>query len=304
MLCTMMLYIPSLIYSNITICARHSEWGTFYEYTADLLALDLCGTSGSPGHPLLSLIRSPLLPGAWNAALRNHPDRAFVRYLIRGLTEGFRIGFSSTAPLHSAPRNMLSDRQHPEVVRAYLTNECALGRMLGPFPPALIPQLPPLQVNRFGVKPKGHNSGKWRLITDLSYPPGLSVNDGIDSNLCSLTYSSVEQVAAVAASFLPGALLAKIYIKSAYRLVPVHPLDRPLQAVEWEGMLYVDPMLPFGLRSAPKFSMRWRTRWNGVYEHMGSNTSSTIWTTLSSLDLPTPPHVLRPWQSLTARVPS
>ena len=120
--------------------------------------------------------------------------------------------------------------------------------MLGPFPPILT-QLPPLHINRFGVIPKGHNTGKWRLITDLSYPPEYNVNDGIYSAFCSLSDATVEQVAAVAA---PGALLAKIDIESAYRLVPVHPLDRPLQAVEWGGMLYVDPMLPFGLGSAPK----------------------------------------------------
>ena len=41
-------------------------------------------------------------------------------------------------------------------------------------------------------------------------------------------------------------------IESPYHLVPVHPQDRILQAVEWEGKIYVDPMLPFGLRSAPK----------------------------------------------------
>ena len=41
-------------------------------------------------------------------------------------------------------------------------------------------------------------------------------------------------------------------IKSAYRLFLVHPQDRPLQAVEWKGEIYVDPMLPFGLQSAPK----------------------------------------------------
>ena len=32
----------------------------------------------------------------------------------------------------------------------------------------------------------------------------------------------------------------------------MHPQDRPLQAMRWEGQLYVDPMLPFGLRSSPK----------------------------------------------------
>ena len=54
------------------------------------------------------------------------------------------------------------------------------------------------------------------------------------------------------ARFGPGSLLAKIDIESAYRLIPVHPHDRPLLGVQWEGSLYVDPMLPFGLRSAPK----------------------------------------------------
>ena len=49
-----------------------------------------------------------------------------------------------------------------------------------------------------------------------------------------------------------GSLLAKIDIESAYRLIPVHPQDRPLQAVQWDGQIYIDPMLPFGLRSAPK----------------------------------------------------
>ena len=109
-----------------------------------------------------------------------------------------------------------------------------------------------LYVNRFGVIPKGHNTGKWRLITDLSYPPGQSINDGIDPALCSLSYASVDQVAKVVVEFGKGALMAKIDIESAYRLVPVHHHDHPLQEMEWQGNLYVDPMLPFGLRSAPK----------------------------------------------------
>ena len=49
-----------------------------------------------------------------------------------------------------------------------------------------------------------------------------------------------------------GSLLAKVDIEAAYRLIPVHPHDRSLQAVRWENQIYIDPMLPFGLRSAPK----------------------------------------------------
>ena len=123
-------------------------------------------------------------------------------------------------------------------------------------------------MNRFGVILKGHNNGKWRLISDLSYPPGRSVNDGIDPDLCSLSYISVDQVAEVAAQLGRGALMAKIDIESAYRLILVHPHDCPLQAVQWKGKVYIDAMLPFGLRSAPKLFK--------VY-----SSSSTNWTTSS-----------------------
>ena len=35
-------------------------------------------------------------------------------------------------------------------------------------------------------------------------------------------------------------------------MVPVHPHDRWLLGMKWEGRLYMDTVLPFGLRSAPK----------------------------------------------------
>ena len=121
-----------------------------------------------------------------------------------------------------------------------------------------------------GSFPKGHNTGKWRLITDLSYLPGESVNDGISPELCSLTYISVDKVAEVATCYGEGALMAKVDIESAYRLIPVHPTDRPLQAMEWKGQVYVDPMLPFGLQSAPKLfnaiadALEWHLKQRGI----------------------------------------
>ena len=195
-------------------------------------------------------VHTPLRLDAWEKALAAHPDPAFARYICQGLRHGFRIGFRHESPLKPAAGNMESARLHPEAVSGYLQKESRLGRMLGPFMESeLVPQS---QVSRFGVIPKGHGTGKFRLITDLSYPPGTSVNDGIDPELCTLSYTTVEEVAAQAASVGKGALLAKTDIESAYRLVPVHPQDRILQAVRWEGAYYVDPMLPFGLRSAPK----------------------------------------------------
>ena len=47
-------------------------------------------------------------------------------------------------------------------------------------------------------------------------------------------------------------LLAKLDLCEAYRIVPVHPEDRPHLGMQWKGKFYLDSALPFGLHSAPK----------------------------------------------------
>ena len=224
----------------------------------------------TPGRSPGSIIggTTPLRFSAWYTALRAHPDRSFVSYICTGLQIGFRIGFARHKPLRNAASNMLSAMQHPEQIDEYLEKELRLGRMLGPFRD--LGGLPLVHISRFGVIPKGHNTGKWRLITDLSFPPGNSVNDGIDPAICSLRYTTVEDVASVAAQLGPHTLMAKIDIESAYRLIPVHPEDRFLLGVNWRDQVYIDPMLPFGLRSAPKIfnavadALEWCLRADGI----------------------------------------
>ena len=46
--------------------------------------------------------------------------------------------------------------------------------------------------------------------------------------------------------------MVKADIHEAYRTVPVHPQDQVLLGVQWNGCIYINKMLPFGLRSAPK----------------------------------------------------
>lgn len=83
-----------------------------------------------------------------------------------------------------------------------------------------------------GVIPKKNKPGKWRLIVDLSSPEGGSVNDGIDKEMCSLSYTSVDFIADEVVALGKGALLAKMDIKQAYRIVPVHPEDRVLLGMQ------------------------------------------------------------------------
>ena len=78
-----------------------------------------------------------------------------------------------------------------------------------------------------------------------------SVNDGIDSDMASLSYIKVEEVASKAAQLGRGSLLAKFDVEEAYRIVPVHSDDKHLFGIDWNNQLYIDAVLPFGLRSAP-----------------------------------------------------
>ena len=119
--------------------------------------------------------------------------------------------------------------------------------MIDPLPTSWRPLL---HVNRFELIPKGHNKQNFRLITDLSFPLGASVNDGISSDLVSLSYITVYDVAEIVQELGRGALLAKMDIEAAYWLIPVHPQDSILQGMDWYG--HVDPCLLFSLQSAPK----------------------------------------------------
>ena len=68
-----------------------------------------------------------------------------------------------------------------------------------------------------------------------------------------------------------GALLGKIDIQSAFRIIPVHPEDRRLLGMLWKDMVYIDTTLPFGLRSAPKLfnsladALQWIMKKKGVH---------------------------------------
>ena len=67
-----------------------------------------------------------------------------------------------------------------------------------------------------------------------------------------------------------NALMAKLDIKEAYRIVPIHPDDRRFLGVCWQGQVYVDCQLPFGLASAPAIfsalgeALEWILRQRGV----------------------------------------
>ena len=121
-------------------------------------------------------------------------------------------------------KSMSSALAHPSVVDNYLQAELNHNRIAGPFP---LSQCQEVHISRFGVIPKGHNSNKWGLIVDLSHPSGCSVNDHIPKSLCSLSYITVDDAVQNILKYGQHTFLAKVDIKSAFRLIPVHPADIP-----------------------------------------------------------------------------
>ena len=81
-----------------------------------------------------------------------------------------------------------------------------------------------------------------REATGYNGVPGKRV---CGESLCSLTYVGTMQHEGYWH-------MAKVDVKNAYRNVPVHPDDRWLMGRLWEGALFIDTALPFGLCSAPK----------------------------------------------------
>ena len=63
------------------------------------------------------------------------------------------------------------------------------------------------------------------MIMHLSAPTGQSINDHISKEQYSLQYSSVDDAVKILTALGKGALMAKVDLKSAFRVVPVHSTD-------------------------------------------------------------------------------
>ncbi|XP_061470916.1 uncharacterized protein LOC133379514 isoform X1 [Rhineura floridana] len=99
---------------------------------------------------------------------------------------------------------------------------------------------------KVGLQPSYETQLTPSLIHHLSYPHGRSVNDFIPHHLCSVRYTSFDCAVAMVRHCGVGALMGKCDIKSAFRLLPVHPGDFELLGFAFADKFYVDRALPMG----------------------------------------------------------
>lgn len=200
-------------------------------------------------------IKSPFLTSlpVWKELLKNYKDKNSI---IDGIINGVNIGYQGPRQFRTH-KNWPSARKFADAVTTSIYKDLRKGRMLGPF------TRPPY--NNFVGSPMGafekkRSSGKFRVIHDLSWPPGQSVNDFIAREDFTLSYITVDEIVHNIKESGGNSLIAKIDLADAFKQILVRPQDWPLLGLtldqtskdgEKYTSYFVQTVLVFGLRSAP-----------------------------------------------------
>lgn len=112
-----------------------------------------------------------------------------------------------------------------------------------------------------GAIPKKHSQPpKWRIINDLSWLAGQSVNDAFSKELYTCSYDSMDQTISYLKSFGLYALISKLDLSDAFYDILVDPRDWEILGSTWPLVVsdgstrtgyFFDMLLPFALRSSP-----------------------------------------------------
>ena len=107
----------------------------------------------------------------WRKALQGYSDYKLVEFL----EYGWPIGIDGSAYLQSYNSNHKTALEHPDDIEHYIATELGHRALLGPFAgsPTAVCHFSPLM-----TRPKRDSIFR-RVIIDLSWPKGWSVNDGI-----------------------------------------------------------------------------------------------------------------------------
>lgn len=196
--------------------------------------------------------RSPINVQRLASELQFHPDVSFQSYLIDGFLYGFDTGLSSLPLLPYVCKNLLSAIKQPDITSQLIASELANGYLIGPFDAIPYSQY---RISPVGIA-EGKYSGKKRLIVDLSAPHENllhpSLNDLIDKDEFSLTYTTIDNAIKVIKTLGRGAWLNKVDIRDAFKQIPIREELWPFHGIRWNNKYYFYTRLVFGSRSSPK----------------------------------------------------
>ena len=183
----------------------------------------------------------------WQKQLQGYWDTQ----LLDLLRFGFPLDFNRLSPLQWEGQNHKSAIEYPRDIEAYITEEKSFNAIVGPFKDHPCPNG---HISPFMSREKPDSNNR-RVIIDLSWPLGQSVNSGIDKTTYlgtdfNLVLPTVDHITDRLKLLGRGAHIYKIGISRAFRHIKVDPLDYNLLGLHWRHV-YVDTCVPFGLPDLP-----------------------------------------------------
>ena len=248
---------------------------TDYDKQRKLLHLnDLVSRSGQPNYLSCRVpIESRFNIDYIEAHMQGYHDTQILDFL----KFGWPIDHDGREVNSIPPRNHDSATRYGNEVHDYLRKELAYGATIGPFArsPFQEPGLSPLS-----TRPK-RGSEERRIIVDMSFPPGRSINDGIDKHTyqgepVKLTYPSVDSLVQIMIRKGRGCLLFKKDLKRAYRQIPVDPADIRLLGYQWDDHLFFDTVLAMGCRSSAYICQRTTNLIRHIYSTHGHDCANYL----------------------------
>ena len=196
----------------------------------------------------------------WNVELldnllQGYPDIEITEWM----RYGWPIGRLPTMPdPHITFKNHKGATDFPEALKKYINKEASHQAIIGPF--SSIPFTNKVGISPLSTRPKKDSDDR-RIILDLSFPPGHSVNDGIlkDNYLgftAKLTFPKTDQFAERIFLLGQGALMYKVDLHRYFRQLNLDPGDYSLVGYMVNGELYFDTTVPMGVRSGPYIAQR------------------------------------------------
>jgi len=204
-------------------------------------------------NPHLFKVVTPINVDRFEKLLKKHPNRPFVKSVCRGLRKGFWPWADTSDPnlptTHDNSRRSVLSREKSKFIREQRDEEVKLNRWSKPFGQKLLPGMYSAPIS---AVPK--RSGKFRLINDQSWGPN-SLNSMIPKSKVNIPLDGIDHLGsaliAVRKKIGPNRKLVafKSDVKSAYRLMPMHPLWQIRQAVNVDGKYHIDRCNTFGNRA-------------------------------------------------------
>ena len=207
------------------------------------------------GIPNVQGCRIPVL-STWNiellrSLLHDYKDKWIVDYLQFGFPVNFK-GRRHEGGGSRGHKNHKGARENMTDVDRYVVTEIEHKSALGPFtsnPFSLQPRFSPIN-----TRDKKDSTEK-RVIVDLSFPEGESVNDEIEmenyfGHDMSFKLPNVDSLVQHIVELGRGALLFKRDIRRCYRQIPVDYGDAHLLGYIHRNHMYFDVSLPMGLSSS------------------------------------------------------